>query len=363
MRELSEAIEICTKKNLAFALFRYPEKDGFYLIIQKTGVNHFNEINDLSDKKGFVVSPFNLTDENRGYHIQSDLFFIDNISSDDLKLINDLQGNTADPETELPTEIDFDAYKNQLNEYFKSFKGNKIKKAILSRVINVKRNRSQNLFNLFIDLSNNYKHAFIYLTNIPGAGTWMGATPELLINKEKEKIKTVALAGTLLAEDLKSKKANWSQKEIDEQAFVSAFIRNVLEQKLIIDIEESGPSTHYAGNVGHLKTKFQFNFNNNWTDLVGALHPTPAVCGLPRNDSFNLINEVESHNREFYSGIVGHIGSKDYLNLYVNLRCMKVSSNHYSLFIGGGITPMSNPELEWKETQNKANTLLKFLNI
>jgi isochorismate synthase len=99
---------------------------------------------------------------------------------------------------------------------------------------------------------------------------------------------------------------------------------------------------------------------SNWGELINALHPTPAVCGLPRERALKLIAQHETHNRNFYAGLIGK-KSKQELAVFVNLRCMQVTKNDFLLYIGGGITQQSIPENEWNETENKAKTLARVL--
>jgi isochorismate synthase len=96
------------------------------------------------------------------------------------------------------------------------------------------------------------------------------------------------------------------------------------------------------------------------------LHPTPAVCGLPKNEALSFILEHEIHNREFYSGFLGPVNmtsgrGRNSSSLYVNLRCMKLRENTAILYAGCGITVESEPEKEWQETELKANTLLSVI--
>jgi len=142
----------------------------------------------------------------------------------------------------------------------------------------------------------------------------------------------------------------------------------------------SKPTTSIAGNVVHLKTEIGGTINTRLCDvlcLIKKLHPTPAVCGLPKDDAKKFIKNYENYDREFYAGFLGEINfSEDFFNqeikeinkstkkntdLYVNLRCMKIVEDIVSIYVGGGITIDSIPEEEWKETQYKAETLMQIL--
>lgn len=104
--------------------------------------------------------------------------------------------------------------------------------------------------------------------------------------------------------------------------------------------------------------------SNNFSlpNLINKLHPTPATCGLPKELSKEFILKNENYNREYYTGFLGEI-NKNSTDLYVNLRCMKVSQqkNEVSIYIGGGITKSSIPQKEWEETVVKSEVMKKVL--
>jgi len=97
-------------------------------------------------------------------------------------------------------------------------------------------------------------------------------------------------------------------------------------------------------------------------DFVAELHPTPAVCGLPKNLADDFIKENEKHDRKYYSGYLGPWKLNQEVNLFVNLRCMEITCDQFVLYAGGGITSKSIPEREWEETIQKAKTLLDVIN-
>jgi isochorismate synthase len=114
----------------------------------------------------------------------------------------------------------------------------------------------------------------------------------------------------------------------------------------------------------HLKTRYNLSLEElkgSTGELLAGLHPTPAVCGLPRNKAYDLIRKVEKHYRRFYTGFLGPWNLEGKSQLYVNLRCALLSAGKMSLFVGGGFTTESRPEAEWKETETKARALLSVV--
>jgi isochorismate synthase len=211
------------------------------------------------------------------------------------------------------------------------------------------------LFNLFPE-------AFNYVWYHPETGLWCGATPEILITTRGIKFTTMALAGTKKVE--KNRPPDWTKKEVTEQQYVTDAITSNL-QKLTSVLTISKTYTHLAGSVAHLRTDISGVLKNDVATLdkiVAVLHPTPAVCGTPREYAANFIRKNEGYDREFYTGCVGPIDQNTSCSqLYVNLRCIKIEENTARFYVGGGITADSNAEDEWQETQNKMQTMLQVL--
>jgi len=219
---------------------------------------------------------------------------------------------------------------------------------------------------VFEKLIQTYPNAFCYCWFHPKIGLWMGATPERLLKADNKKFSTMALAGTQKIKG--SGEAIWEQKEIEEQQFVTDFILNNLKG-LTSEVSISSPYALKAGALLHIKTDIEgvLNDNSNLKQVISALHPTPAVCGLPKQQAKDFILENEGYDREYYSGFLGELNKEGFntdtlkSDLYVNLRCMKIKDDQANLFMGCGITKDSNPEKEWKESVNKSMTMKRVL--
>ncbi len=185
---------------------------------------------------------------------------------------------------------------------------------------------------------------------------WIGATPELLVERDEEYIHSTALAGT---RDVESENEDWGGKEILEQKLVSDYVVNVFEKNLLTSVREFGPETIQAGKLEHLKTDItgELTSSSNFNYLIGSLHPTPAVCGVPLLKSNDFIKGNEGYSRDFYTGFLGELNINNHTELYVNLRCLQVQNDGVKFFVGGGVTKDSVAELEWEETVNKSKTL------
>lgn len=228
-----------------------------------------------------------------------------------------------------------------------------------------------NVFNpvdAFQKLCNAYPNALISLVSIPGAGTWLGASPEILVQIEGNVVfRTVALAGTQPYQPgTNLKQVAWTQKEIEEQALVSRYIINCFKKIRLREFEEHGPKTAVAGNLLHLKTDFLVDmqatsFPQLGSVMLNLLHPTSAVCGMPMEPALEFLKLHEGYDRQFYSGFLGPVNMDNGINVFVNLRCMQVLRDTLICYAGSGVTADSIPEKEWHETEIKMNTLLNVV--
>lgn len=250
-------------------------------------------------------------------------------------------------------------YIAKLQKVIEVIKEHHLPKLVISRRKIFKDFNAIDLEESFKNLCKTYPNAFRYIF-IQGENAWMGAFSEVLgkFNKSTHEFETMSLAGTIPVSE------NWSEKEIEEQKPVSLYIRNVLEKfNSKNDIQESETHDHISGNIKHLRTDFKLKINPGDLDaIIKELHPTPAVCGIPKDFCKEKIQEFEKFPRELYAGFI-RIETDEYIQYFVNLRCAKLYSDSVHLFVGGGITAQSNPEKEWTETELKSEAVLKNLSF
>jgi isochorismate synthase len=138
----------------------------------------------------------------------------------------------------------------------------------------------------------------------------------------------------------------------------------------VSELTVSSPYSVQAGNLWHIKTDIAATIgsDSNLEEIIKSLHPTSAVCGLPKAEAKDFILQNESYDRSYYSGFLGELNidlatfRTEQSDLFVNLRCMKINDKYVELFIGCGITKDSVPEAEFIETVNKSMTMRKVLN-
>jgi isochorismate synthase len=282
----------------------------------------------------------------------------DFLVNDPLVLIPDDRNENAEPifSVELPHETAQEEYLHLSNRIHQEIRAGACDKVVLSRTKSVPYN-TDFLSSDFERLCETYPNAFVYLVSSLKYGTWIGATPELLLHKSGDQYQTVALAATKKKDDL----SDWTDKEYFEQGVVKEFIVQRLRELGCEGIQSNDRHEYLAGPLKHLRNEITFKSTSIPLDkLVQSLHPTPAVSGLPQDKAIAIIKKLERHDRALYAGVIGVVDEQS-SHLFVNLRCAQVFKNTLCLYVGGGHTEASDPLAEWEETENKAKTLLNIL--
>lgn len=328
-----------------FALYSLPSSKDHYLIRQLSdNTNNFNK--KSLKQQGFVIHPFVENRNTPSIFIKKDEFHKNPV----IEFFSNHSGNTK--------SITQSTYLNQVQRFITATQ-NDYQKIIFSRIETINL-QTGDLFQLFTTLKDLYKNAFVYLFNIPKIGCWMGASPEIFVNQKGRHFETVALAGTQRDLGLPLEHVDWGEKEVEEQAIVERYIEKALKKENA-NYQKTVPYTSRAGKLLHLKTKFRFRPPHNLYDFLKGLHPTPAVCGIPKQAAKDFIVDNEKHERAYYCGFLGPVNIKKQTNLFVNLRCMQVFKDKLALYVGGGITADSNPQKEWEETEAKSQTLVDVI--
>jgi len=342
------------QSKLPFVLYKKPEDEEVFGLIQKDVNLWF--VQDFEKDQGFVFAPYSNSEEK--ILIQSDAKLTFDMGELDITAsgykgmnVNGLFGS----DVEAP---DFETLREdhllKVKKGIEAVKSGEVDKIVISRE-ELWKAQKVDFSAIFKDLVNSYNDAFVYIWFHPLVGMWIGATPELLIEKDDEFIHSTAIAGTRKIEET----GDWGQKEIKEQKLVSDYVVDVFEKNLLSSTRQFGPETIKAGKLEHLKTDVtgELSSASNINYLINSLHPTPAVCGLPLAKAKGFIEEIEGYKRDFYTGFLGELNIDNHTELYVNLRCLQVVRDGVKFFVGGGITEESNAEAEWEETVNKSKTL------
>jgi isochorismate synthase len=339
--------------HLPYVIYKKPNKNKLVGYFQNNDHLYFAE--DLSEK-GFVFAPFD----------GSQMILIPKKEAVKWECrLTSYKENYQSDFVEAEDKVAKAHYEALVQKGIDSIEKGLFDKVVLSRKEIVGLSHFE-VVSVFKRLIQSYPTAFCYCWFHPKIGLWMGATPERLLKASKNKFYTMALAGTQSVQD--KKEVVWEKKEIEEQQFVTDFILDNLKNATS-EVAVSNTYTLQAGNLLHLKTDIEGTINDasSLKEVVSILHPTPAVCGLPKKAAKDFIIENEAYDRRYYTGFLGELNmkgiskSKPKTDLYVNLRCMQIEANQAHLFMGCGITKDSIPEKEWNESVHKSMTMKRVL--
>lgn len=370
--------------NLPVALWRLPDTSAVQACISFQKEIGIGEPELETSPFGYYFCPFQNTDAQPNLFLQADLHFSTatglltaraDAPKEALENFHTfLNRNEGGGKTHWHTLQDENSPSEQTEANFKSavtkaveaIGAEQMEKVVLSRNRTFPLPAAFELLTANDNMRSSYPHAFVSLVSIPGFGTWMGASPEILVSIDRQQIfRTVALAGTQPASEHVAD-AIWRQKEIEEQGMVERYILNCFKKLRLREYSEVGPKTVVAGRLMHLRTDFKVDmkvvdFPRLGTDMLRLLHPTSAICGLPKEPALDFIAAYEGYNRSYYSGFSGPVNSPEGTHLYVNLRCMQLLADAAVLYAGAGITGESSPEKEWQETEHKMQTMRRIL--
>lgn len=355
----------------AYVLYRLPHADEYTILRQTSGNQiEYGSCKDLTGKHGFVFAPFAISEKTPVLLLNPDEIEHKRIDGNTNIANNDYETETRNTDNERSV------YKNDFCLFHEKLKDGHFSKIVLSRCSEEKMTEKLCNEELFLRACNLYPRMFIALISMSKSGTWLMATPEILLeNIGGNKWQTIALAGTMKLQghlldfdipgcSIESNEINWSNKNIKEQQYVASYLKERLS-RFTDDITEEGPYTARAGNLVHLRSNFSFTLNTDTMlgELINELHPTPAVCGIPKAETYDYIRKNESNQRDYYSGFAGILGVNGNTHLYVTLRCMQIEDNRCRLYAGGGLLDDSDEEQEWAETEAKMETMRRCIAI
>jgi len=355
---------------LPFVAYRKPNGNHLHSFYQED--DELCYVNDFTES-GFAFAPFD--------NVQKTC-----IIPDTHQIICDWTAS-AQPQnnSEVPLPREEASHKNAhitlVQKAIDTIHAGELKKVVLSRKRTFP-DALQDPIAVFKKLLDTYTSAFVYVWYHPKIGLWLGATPETLLQVKNRTVQTMSLAGT--QRYVPEAAVLWGSKEREEQQLVTDTIVSRLKP-LTKDLIVGETESHRAGNLWHLKTVISARLDAaevSLNQVIEALHPTPAVCGLPVDKAKIFITENEAYDRSYYTGFLGELNLKremtrsktrrnvenlayrsiqTHTHLFVNLRCMEHTANGTQIFVGGGITGGSIAESEWEETRHKLETMGRVL--
>ena len=349
-KKLGRLLEILSQhrgRNLPFVLYRKPEHTHIRAVLQADAGLH-TEV-DLQ-QPGFLMVPFH-PEETTPVFLKADQLFQAPAKRPRLNPL---------PASPISSPVAREIHLELVRKSVKALREGAMEKVVVSRRFSLP--APADPFEVFLEGVRWYPDSFAYLWHHPAVGTWMGVTPERFLRYHSGVAETLALAGTRIA-DPQQALPDWTEKERREQRLVTDFILDTLRAAGLKPQE--GPLRNVrAGKLWHLGTTIRtFAKPEDAPGLLSALHPTPAVCGLPRETAYDFIRQCENYNREYYTGYLGEVclEEEDSFECFVNLRCVQFRGGKAYVYVGGGITTESDPEAEWEEIQQKSTTVLSLL--
>ncbi|MGM0579040.1 MAG: chorismate-binding protein [Bacteroidota bacterium] len=386
--QLNKFIVFAQQYKAALAIYRLPNDSKLQILCDLSGGEFIKELNLEDLSSGFLLHPFQ-TGVDKIVHFDAEILAELSLSqangeSSKRDVLNWKKSPSEEIEKKIEntnSQFDFNLLEKGSNhhstlasDYIKMvekgiqlIKREEFYKVVPSKIKNIESNNDINLGQVFINTCEKYPNAFVNLTYSAKTGLWFGASPETLIEDKKgEYFKTMALAGTQPKSDKSIAETTWTQKEIEEQAYVSRYIINCFKKIRLREFDEIGPKTIQAGNLLHLKTTFKVhtesvNFPELGSVMLKLLHPTSAVCGMPKESALNFISKQEKHNRGYFSGFLGPVHLDGLSHLFVNLRCCQINNQSVTFYAGAGITEDSKAEKEWEETEMKCEVLSNII--
>lgn len=327
---------------MSFAYYRLPYSNTYTKVCQDDEPLMLDSFDHLAGKEGFVIAPFAISQQTplivmNGQMTHATVPSIDNAAP---RTANRQCADAVDGK-----------YAHDFDTFHRAVSSGQFRKLVLARTKESSLTAEPDVEQMFFTLCQDYPRAMVMLFSTPQSGTWLIASPEILVESQGPYLCTIALAGTMpMDEGL----PQWSEKNKHEQHIVEQYIENTITP-LCSSIIKDGPRTVRAGQLMHLRTDFHFlpNKGVGIGALAARLHPTPAVCGMPKAEAHRFILDNESIDRRYYSGFAGPLNLFGETHLYVSLRCMCINGNHLTCYAGGGIMPDSNVNEEWHETEMK----------
>lgn len=193
-----------------------------------------------------------------------------------------------------------------------------------------------------------------------GDTAFLGATPEKLFSRKGNRIESEAMAGTRPRGKTAPVDAHLeqelflSEKDLLEESHIQTYLRQKLSPLCAFSLTFSHLSVYKTDFVQHLYSRCKGQLKEGVSDahLLEALHPTPALCGFPKERALSLIRELEPFDRGLYGGVIGW-STPEASDWAVAIRsCLLKDSTAY-LYAGAGIVAGSQPALEWEELDLK----------
>jgi menaquinone-specific isochorismate synthase len=278
------------------------------------------------------------------------------------------------PPPSIPNEISVQetsraVWQNTISRSIEMIRQGGLKKVVMARPIQVTGNRAVDVPAMLEHLGESCPSCFRFLFEFTPGTTFAGATPERLVSVSGAEFATAAVAGSIrrgdfpLEDEILGKQLIDSAKDQSEHVFVIEQIREKMQPLAELLNIDSTPKLLRLPNIQHLRTGITgtLHADHGILNIVAALHPTPAVGGVPSEDALCVIRELEGFERGWYAAPVGWVDDNGDGDFVVAIRSGLFHENTATLYGGAGIVADSDPQKEWDETGLKIRFLLNAL--
>lgn len=263
------------------------------------------------------------------------------------------------------------SWEKLVQQVLDAIQNGRVEKAVLCRVAEMHFAENTNMptlvNNALDNLQQDYADCYRFAFQPKPTSAFVGASPERLVKLDTQGLHSVALAGSC------PRGATLEQDQALRQALLAS-AKNLHEHKLVVrslqatlaslaEQVETGTTTVLPlRNIQHLMTPLQTqNCNQNVVGCLAELHPTPALGGLPKQPSLELIAEVEHLPRGWYASPIGYVDHLLNGEFCVGIRSAVLQHTRAWLYAGCGIVQGSDAVSEWEETALKLRPMLEAL--
>jgi menaquinone-specific isochorismate synthase len=240
-----------------------------------------------------------------------------------------------------------------------------IQKIVLAHAFDMVRETPFQVLSSLAKLRQRYPDCYVFAVGNGRGSTFMGASPERLLSIAHRQLMTDALAGSAprgrsAQEDRQlALQLLHSPKEQGEHQLVVKFLHQQLRGLGLEPHHPSRPTLLRLSNIQHLHTPIQARISSQIhpLHLVEALHPTPAVAGVPTAAACEHIHRYERFDRGLYAAPLGWVGANGDSEFIVGIRSALINGNWARLYAGAGIVAGSDPAREWAEINLKSRAL------
>ena len=284
----------------------------------------------------------------------------------------DSEGSTGASSTRVPftrAESERSGWDAAVRDALTAIHEGRVSKVVLARTLDVITKSRLDPIEVVRHLWTGNRGSHVFYFEPEDGCALLGAAPETVTTVSGGRFHATAVAGTVPRGETASEQARFAERLLasEKEGVEHRIALDDMVARLgpLADEIHAQPEPHVLtlARLQHLETEIRARLPEGTSALtvLHALHPTPAVCGLPRDAAFEFLQEAEPFERGWYAGPVGWFDLDGNGVFVPALRCAVVRDLRWRLFAGAGIVEGSDPGLEWDETSIKFEPMLRAL--